>query len=131
MYAQYFRDVQNIVDAGDPLNYFAALVAQRPIYLNQVVGDGGMALPDQVVPNSATARLIAAAGAGATPFPRVVPGTPANGRGYVNLTAGDHGSILSPAASPGATVEMQTEIVTFTASPANTIVVTNPAVVQP
>ncbi len=131
VYAQYFRDVQNIVDAGDPLNYFAALVAQRPIYLNQVVGDGAMALPDQVVPNSATARLIAAAGAGATPFPRVVPGTPANGRGYVNLTAGDHGSILSPAASPGATVEMQTEIVTFTASPANTIVVTNPAVVQP
>jgi dienelactone hydrolase len=131
VYAQYFRDVQNIVDAGDPLNYFAAAVAQRPIYLNQVVGDGGASLPDQVVPNSATARLIAAANAGATPFPRVLPGAPVNGRGYVNFTAGDHGTILSPAASGPATVEMQTEIATFTASPANTIVVTNPAVVQP
>jgi pimeloyl-ACP methyl ester carboxylesterase len=132
VYAQYFRDVQNIVDAGDPINYMGGLITQRPIYLNQVVGGSGTtpSLPDQVVPNSATARLIAAATAGGAAFPRVLPGVPRVGSGYVNFTAGDHGSILSPAASAAATVEMQTEVVTFTVT-GNTIVATNPAVVQP
>ena len=41
------------------------------------------------------------------------------------------GSLLSPASSGPATVEMQTEAVTFTASPSNTINVVNGAVVQP
>ena len=87
-------------------------------------------LPDQVIPNSATARLIAAvqAGVGAANFPRVVPGTPRVGSGYVNFIAGDHGSLLSPTASLPATQEMQTETVIFTAGnptvpiPAGTIV---------
>jgi len=136
LYAQYFRDVQNIVDAGDPLNFIASTVAQRAIYLQQVVGGSGSpaSLPDQVIPNSATARLITAAGAA---LPRVPP-SPHVGSGYVNFVAGDHGSILSPASSVAATVEMQTETVAFTASgnpPAGpstpTINVVNVAVVQP
>jgi hypothetical protein len=44
-----------------------------------------------------------------------VPGTPRVGSGYVNFIAGDHGSLLSPAASLPATQEMQTETVIFTA----------------
>jgi hypothetical protein len=133
LYAQYFRDVQNIVDAGDPLNFVTWAAQQRSIYFQQMVGGGGTtpALPDQVIPNSATQRLITAITASGQPFPRVVPGTPVNGDGYVNFIVGDHGSLLSPAASGAATVEMQTEAVTFTASPSNTIAVTNPAVVQP
>jgi hypothetical protein len=128
--------VQNIVDAGDPLNFIVSTVAQRAIYLQQVVGGSGnpASLPDQVVPNSSTARLIAAAGAA---LPRVPP-SPHVGSGYVNFVAGDHGSILLPNASAAATVEMQTEMVTFTASgnpPAGasspTINVVNAAVVQP
>jgi len=133
LYAQYFRDVQNIVDAGDPLNYVAATVQQRSVYFQQMVGGGGnpAALPDQVIPNSATQRLIAAIGASGQAFPRVVAGAPVNGDGYVNFVVGDHGSLLSPASSGPATVEMQTEAVTFTASPSNTINVVNGAVVQP
>jgi hypothetical protein len=133
LYAQYFRDVQNIVDAGDPLNYVAATVQQRSVYFQQMVGGGGnpAALPDQVIPNSATQRLIAAIAASGQAFPRVVPGAPVNGDGYVNFVVGDHGSLLSPASSGPATVEMQTEAVTFTASPSNTINVVNGAVVQP
>ena len=133
LYAQYFRDVQNIVDAGDPLNYVAATVQQRSVYFQQMVGGGGnpAALPDQVIPNSATQRLIAAIGASGQAFPRVVAGAPVNGDGYVNFEVGDHGSLLSPASSGPATVEMQTEAVTFTASPSNTINVVNGAVVQP
>jgi len=137
LYAQYFRDVQAIVDAGDPVNYIASTVAQRAIYLQQVVGGSGSpaSLPDQVIPNSATARLIAAAGAA---LPRVLPGAPRVGSGYVNFVAGDHGSLLSPTASAATTVEMQTEAVVFTVSgnpPAGagspTINVVNAAVVQP
>ena len=143
LYAQYFRDVQNIVDAGDPLNYITQTVAQRAIYIQQVVGGGTATptvcpgvLPDQVIPNSATAKLLTAAGT--TALPRVPP-SPRFGSGYVNFINGDHGSLLSPTACGPATVEMQTQTATFTLtgnppSPAAsnpTINVTNAAVVQP
>jgi hypothetical protein len=52
------------------------------------------------------------------------------GSGYVNFIAGDHGSLLSPASSAAATVELQTRVSTFTIAPA----VINPMdanVVQP
>jgi hypothetical protein len=145
LYAQYFRDVQNIVDAGDPLNFVTVAAAQRSIYFQQMVGGGGTtpALPDQVIPNSATQRLIAAITnnglAGGLPFPRAVPGTPVSGDGYVNFIVGDHGSLLSPASSAPATGEMQAESVVYTAGnaavpiPAGTIVpgALTPAPVQP
>jgi hypothetical protein len=143
LYAQYFRDVQNIVDAGDPLNYITQTVAQRSIYIQQVVGGGTAGtncsgvLPDQVIPNSATAKLLTAVGS--TLLPRVPPG-PRFGSGYVNFINGDHGSLMSPSACLGATMEMQTQAATFTLTgnpPPNTIApnptinVTNAAVVQP
>ena len=145
LYAQYFRDVQNIVDAGDPLNFVSVTAAQRSIYFQQMVGGGGTtpALPDQVIPNSATQRLITAITnnglAGGLPFPRAVPGTPVSGDGYVNFIVGDHGSLLNPAANAAATGEMQAETVVYTAGnplvpiPAGTIVpgALTPAPVQP
>ncbi len=138
LYNQFMRDVQAIVDAGDSLNYVVSTATQRTIYFSQVVGlNPPPPNPDQVIPNSATQRLITAIqGAGIT-FPRVPPG-PRVGSGYVNFIAGDHGSLLSPAASGPTTVEMQTQVATFTvtgnplAGPSSpTINVTNAAVVQP
>jgi hypothetical protein len=132
LYAQYFRDTQAIIDAGDPLNYVATTAALRTIYIQQVVGlNPPPPLPDQVIPNSATARLITAVQGAGTSFPRVIAGAPRVGSGYVNFIAGDHGSLLSPTSSAATTVEMQTETVTFTAAPAATIAVANPSVVQP
>jgi hypothetical protein len=142
LYAQYFRDVQNIVDAGDPLNYITQTVAQRSIYIQQVVGGGTASsgctgvLPDQVIPNSATAKLLTAAGP--TALPRVPP-SPRFGSGYVNFVNGDHGSLMSPTACGAATLEMQIEAAGFTLSgnppspgvPDPVINVTNAAVVQP
>jgi len=118
LYAQYFRDVQNIVDAGDPLNFVALAAQQRSIYFQQMVGQVGppAVLPDQVIPNSATQRLIAAIIGSGQAFPRVVPGAPVNGDGYVNFILGDHGSLLNPAASAPATGEMQAESVAYTAT---------------
>ncbi|HRX87934.1 MAG TPA: hypothetical protein P5528_00685 [Steroidobacteraceae bacterium] len=135
LYAQFFRDAQTIIDAGDPLNYIGAAVAQRRIYVSQVIGGSGTppSLPDQVVPNSSTQRLIRAAGAG---LPRVTPSTaPVVGSGYVNFVAGEHGSLLTPGSPPTATglavlTEMQTQAATFTAT-GGTINIANAAVVQP
>jgi hypothetical protein len=90
-----------------------------------------------VIPNSATQRLIDALTGAGISFPRRTTGVNP-GSGYVNFINGDHGSLLSPAASAATTVEMQTEAVTFTVSgnPAAgtgtpVISIANTAVVQP
>jgi hypothetical protein len=134
LYAQYFRDVQNIVDAGDPLNFVTLAAQQRSIYFQQMVGGGGTpaALPDQVIPNSATKRLIDAIVGSGQAFPRVVPGAPVMGDGYVNFVVGDHGSLLSPTSSAAATGEMQGETLTYTATVGSIVPgVVTPTVVQP
>jgi hypothetical protein len=117
---QYFRDTQTVVDSGDPLNYIASAVALRPLLLQQVTGD-------TVVPNNSTQRLIDAAAL--TRFG--TPGLNAASRGWVNMIAGSHGSLLSPATSLPATVEMQTQAATFVATDGAVIRITNGAVVQP
>ena len=38
LYAQFFRDSQTVIDAGDPINYISLATAQHPIHLLQVVG---------------------------------------------------------------------------------------------
>jgi pimeloyl-ACP methyl ester carboxylesterase len=143
---QFFRDAQTAVDPGDPLNYIATAAKNHPIHVIQVVG-GGTSLPDQVVPNSATARLILAGGltripAPAAPRPVVSgTGTPPGHRAYVSFLVGDHGSIIDPTTSLAATREMQGEAITFTGAPIPTIfppttpgtviLIGNPRVIQP
>jgi pimeloyl-ACP methyl ester carboxylesterase len=123
LYEQFFRDAQTAVDSGDPVNFIAQATALHPIHLIQVVG-GGASLPDQVVPNSATQRLIVASSYGPAALTRIpAPAAPgpvqaAGGfRAYVNFVVGDHGSIIDPTASPAATFEMQTEAASFTGQP--------------
>ena len=114
LYAQFIRDAQTAVDAGDPINYVASASAARPLLLLQVVGGGtlpsGAASPsDQVVVNSATKRLIDALG-----LPRIsTPGLNGVSRGYVNFLFGDHGSIIDPTSSLATTREMQAESISF------------------
>jgi hypothetical protein len=117
---QWFRDAQTAIDSGDPLNYISSAVALRPYFLQQVVGD-------TVVPNTGTQRLI-----NAVSLPRVATvGNNLVSRGWVNMIAGSHGSLLSPAASLAATVEMQTQAATFVATDGTVIRITNGAVTQP
>jgi pimeloyl-ACP methyl ester carboxylesterase len=149
LFEQFFRDAQTIVDAGDPLNYIAAAAINHPIHLLQIVGSESSP-PDQVVPNSATQRLIDAAALARIPAPATPgPVTNANGfRAYVNFVVGDHGSIIDPTASLAVTTEMQAEAITFTGAPVppipqlsfpgfpptppgTAILVLNPPVIQP
>jgi hypothetical protein len=119
-FEQFVRDVQAAIDAGDPLNYISSAVALRPYLLQQVTGD-------TVVPNTATQRLVSAVS-----LTRVATvGNNVASRGWINMIAGSHGSLLSPTASLAATVEMQTQAVTFLATDGTVIKITNGAVTQP
>jgi hypothetical protein len=127
LYAQFFRDGQSVIDAGDPINYFPLATLQHPIHLIQVVGGAAMAAggafpSDQVVPNSATQRLIDVGGLTQVHPPGAAGITPLEV--FVNFTAGSHGSILDPTCGvpaggtpepscAAATTEMQTESVAF------------------
>jgi pimeloyl-ACP methyl ester carboxylesterase len=132
LYNQFLRDAQTAVDAGDPINYFSALLTAKPVHVTQVNGD-------TVVPNSSTQRLIAA-GVSATGAPLIrkvsaagpnpTQPQPGNG-GYVNFTAGNHGTIIDPTASLAATQEMQSQVVQFAASNGAAIVITNTTVIEP
>ncbi len=132
-YDSFMFAAQTVIDSADPINHGARAAANSPIHMIEVVGDGDANLPDQVVPNSvATAPL-----SGTEPLAAVMglesiteTTTDAAGVwGIVRFTEGDHGSILSPAASGAATVEMQTQMATFMATFGTTIPITNAAVV--
>ena len=134
LYAQFIRDAQTAVDAGDPINYIAAASAARPLLLFKVVGggtlpSGAVSPPDQVVVNSATDRLIDTVG-----LPRIsTPGLNPISRGYVSFLFGDHGSIIDPTSSLAVTREMQAESISFVNSSGAAVVIGAGAtgVVQP
>ncbi len=160
LYAQFFRDTQDVVDSGDPVNFISQATALHPIHLLQVVGstpqpancnpsapaDG---CTDQVVPNSATAALITAsqyppAGLTAEALTRIAApatagplldntGTPPGFRAYVNFIQGDHGSIIDFKV-PAVTLEMQGEAISFALSNGEEILIstaTPSTVIQP
>jgi pimeloyl-ACP methyl ester carboxylesterase len=152
LYAQFFRDSQTVIDAGDPINYISLATAQHPIHLLQVVGSTpppasctpsspANGCPDQVVPNSATQALITASPygpAGAAGALTRIPAPAAPGpllnpngfRAYVNFIEGDHGSIIDDVV-PAVTAEMQGEAISFAASNGQEILISDPAVIQP
>ncbi len=137
LFEQFLRDGQTVVDSGDPLNYIAAAAINHPIHLLQVVGSDSSP-PDQVVPNSATRRLIDAAALTRIPAPTApVVVTNASGfRSHVNFVLGDHGSIIDPTASIAVTTEMQAEAVSFTGAgipliPPSSMLPENPTPVDP
>ncbi len=136
LYAQFFRDSQNAIDAGDPINYIAQTTELHPIHLLQVVGStpppaGCNAqsfingCPDQVVPNSATQAMLTASTYGAAPLAQVhatasplptVISSASGVRAYVNFIQGDHGSVIDDVV-PAVTGEMQAEAISFTGAP--------------
>ncbi|KKO44015.1 lipase [Arsukibacterium ikkense] len=141
---QFAFAAQTVTDAGDPNNYAERLVnSETPVYMIEVVGDGASSLPDQVIPNGYFNPFVALAAGkmplagteplarllGAASIPASAGGINLNGSNAIaRFTAGDHGSILSPAASGAATVEMQTQSVTFFSSGGQSVVVANPTV---
>ena len=124
-FQQFFREVQTMVDPGDPLNHICNCASAKPLFIQKVKGD-------TAVPNSTTDLLINSVNATKlkSGVNAVGPGQPA----YVTMTVGSHTSLLDPTASAAATVEMRTQVVKFAAS-ANQpggpfVVITNPSIVE-
>lgn len=120
------RDLQTGLDSGDPVNHIFDAQANVPLFLQRVNGDS-------TVPNSATNALITAGKL--KKVSTLGPNAVGEGSGaYVVLTAGSHGSLIDPTASPAATAEMRTQFIKFATSAAQPggpfLVITNPAVVE-
>jgi len=121
----FLTAAQTLVDSGDPINHATTLAAagNTQIHMIEVIGD-------TVVPNNVpTAPL-----SGTDPLARLL-GLPqvaatTSGSALVKFTAGDHSSILSPAASLEATIEMQIQAATFAASQGALLPITDASVVQ-
>jgi len=121
----FLTAAQTLVDSGDPINHATTLAASGNtlIHMIEVIGD-------TVVPNNVpTAPL-----SGTDPLARLLGlqqvSATTSGSALVKFTAGDHGSILSPAASLEATIEMQTQTATFAASQGALLPITDATVVQ-
>jgi pimeloyl-ACP methyl ester carboxylesterase len=134
-YEAFMGATQAVVDSGDPINHTTAATTGRGILFFEVVGGNGIP-SDLVVPNrvpdtndnsntvpgplSGTDPLVgvdldvANPGLGLTQFNTSQSGP--NLLALVRYNSGDHGSILSPAASLAVTTEMQTQAATFFAT---------------
>lgn len=110
----YMRDVQNILDPGDPINHICECSVSRPTLMYQMTGPQ----PDIVVPNSTTQNLVRAGDM--RQITTLGPNPVGEEAVWVKMIAGGHGSLFSPAQgdppSPEATTEMQTQVVTFAVS---------------
>jgi dienelactone hydrolase len=138
---RFMGAAQQAVDSSDPINFAAvAATAGDRILLHEVVGIAGGTVAagnatDQVIPNSVagaplsgTEPLIRALGL-ATITGQGAP-NPAGLRVVVRFIAGDHGAILSPAASAAATTEMQREMASFIVSNGTVVQVTDTSVIR-
>ena len=117
---------QTIIEAADPNNFAATAAASTPIYMAQVRGD--MVIPNRSsfggLPFGGTEPLAALMG-----LDRVSFGDAPVANGHVIFSEGGHGSFLDPTDSATATLEMQTQVVTFVAG--GVVAVTDAGVVEP
>jgi pimeloyl-ACP methyl ester carboxylesterase len=132
----FLRFAQHVVDDGDPANYAAAASGERAIHFAEIVDD--LVVPNAVPRNPVASDVLDRVTlegrvSGSTPLMRLLgltildPITPPLAEAQppllgerlkvgVRFTVGDHGSILSPVASPAATQEIQRQIANFLAS---------------
>jgi hypothetical protein len=123
---QLFREIQTLVDPGDPINHICECAGFKPLHLQKINGD-------TVVPNNSTDRLVTAGNL--AKVRTLGPTAVGTGRGaWTAFTAGSHSTLFNPAASMAATVEAQTQAVKFAASAVQPggpfVVITNTTVIE-
>lgn len=125
---------QTVLDSADPINWgHLTPAANDGVLLQEVIGSD-VSLPDQVIPNSVPGFPLS----GTEPLIRRMQLAPitqstqsASGIfGVTRFVVGDHGSLLSPAASLEATIEMQTEAASMVVSGGRAVEVPFPSVLQ-
>lgn len=125
-YDRFFVVTQTVIDSGDPINY-GFITADNAVLLHEVIGD-------QVVPNSVQGAPLS----GTEPLIRIfglqsitqTTQDPTGIRGAVRFTAGNHGSLLDPSASPAVTAEMQRQAASFFVSNGTAVQVTDTSVIR-
>ena len=126
-YFQFLLIAQTVVDAADPINWGATTVLTNSVLLQQVNGDAVVPNAVQGAPLSGTEPLIRVMGLDTISS---TTQDPTGIRGALRMLEGGHGSLLSPADSLAATIEMQGQAASMVASGGAVVVINNPAIVQ-
>ncbi|MGL4891989.1 MAG: VolA/Pla-1 family phospholipase [Aeromonas veronii] len=133
----YTFAAQSVLDSADPINLGSGVAKSFPLFATEIVGDGALNLPDQVIPNS-----IASAPLGGTePLFRVLGLQELKGSGLLpaghhaaRFLKGGHSSLLAPDENfdqAGAvTTEIQTQFASFFMSAGAAVKVTDDTLIK-
>lgn len=133
----YTFAAQSVLDSADPINLGSGVAKSFPLFATEIVGDGALNLPDQVIPNS-----IASAPLGGTePLFRVLGLQELKGFGVLpaghhaaRFLKGGHSSLLAPDENfdqAGAvTTEIQTQFASFFMSGGAAVKVTDDTLIK-
>ncbi|HHQ4635813.1 VolA/Pla-1 family phospholipase [Aeromonas veronii] len=133
----YTFAAQSVLDSADPINLGSGVAKSFPLFATEIVGDGALNLPDQVIPNS-----IASAPLGGTePLFRVLGLQELKGSGVLpaghhaaRFLKGGHSSLLAPDENfdqAGAvTTEIQTQFASFFMSSGAAVKVTDDTLIK-
>ncbi|WP_144716135.1 VolA/Pla-1 family phospholipase [Aeromonas veronii] len=133
----YTFAAQSVLDSADPINLGSGVAKSFPLFATEIVGDGALSLPDQVIPNS-----IASAPLGGTePLIRVLGLQELKGSGVLpaghhaaRFLKGGHSSLLAPDENfdqAGAvTTEIQTQFASFFMSGGAAVKVTDDTLIK-
>ncbi|MEH8183502.1 VolA/Pla-1 family phospholipase [Aeromonas allosaccharophila] len=133
----YTFAAQSVLDSADPINLGSGVAKSFPLFATEIVGDGALSLPDQVIPNS-----IASAPLGGTePLFRVLGLQDLKGSGVLpaghhaaRFLKGGHSSLLAPDENfdqAGAvTTEIQTQFASFFMSGGAAVKVTDDTLIK-
>ncbi|MEH8230815.1 VolA/Pla-1 family phospholipase [Aeromonas veronii] len=133
----YTFAAQSVLDSADPINLGSGIAKSFPLFATEIVGDGALNMPDQVIPNS-----IASAPLGGTePLFRVLGLQELKGSGVLpaghhaaRFLKGGHSSLLAPDENfdpAGAvTTEIQTQFASFFMSGGAAVKVTDDTLIK-
>ncbi|WP_323889532.1 VolA/Pla-1 family phospholipase [Aeromonas veronii] len=133
----YTFAAQSVLDSADPINLGSGIAKSFPLFATEIVGDGALNLPDQVIPNSiASAQL-----GGTEPLFRVLGLQELKGSGVLpvghhaaRFLKGGHSSLLAPDENfdqAGAvTTEIQTQFASFFMSGGAAVKVTDDTLIK-
>ncbi|MEZ5590525.1 MAG: lipase [Gammaproteobacteria bacterium] len=128
-YESYFRAAQQVLDAGDAINYAQAAADKHPTHLIEIIGPP----PDQTIPNSVPGAPLS----GTEPLLQTMElssagTTQSDSNGLhvaVRFLSGAHSSLLDPGPDADVTAEIQQQIAGFIASAGTLLPIDNTSLV--
>ncbi|MGN5075961.1 VolA/Pla-1 family phospholipase [Aeromonas veronii] len=133
----YTFAAQSVLDSADPINLGSGVAKSFPLFATEIVGDGALNLPDQVIPNSIDSAPLG----GTEPLFRVLGLQELKGSGVLpaghhaaRFLKGGHSSLLAPDENfdqAGAvTTEIQTQFASFFMSGGAAVKVTDDTLIK-